>query len=222
MVCSLFYPWSLSLSTLSFPLFALRAHALVHWHCCSPPAKRVILQSSRRQACKFVPRKKGKHKKKGTHELRVCVNQDTLFLKNTPMAVHPLWWSKTRKKEQQDRVDFFTLLPWKPLFCLLPSCLAFLHTMRWKVNCLSAKQIGVVYGKEEGEDSAGWKMHKGWKNKPTKAMWSRSRWSVFSRWSFHIHSAACYLISGRQILSRAMSQTVEYLNSKKKTTTHKD
>lgn len=87
---------------------------------------------------------------------------------DSSMAVRQVWRSKTRKKWQRDWVGFLALFPWKPLFCPLPSCLAFRHTMRWKVNCPSTKQVGVVHGKEEAEDSAGWKMHKNWKKERKK------------------------------------------------------
>lgn len=127
---------------------------------------------------------------------------------DTTTTVCPLWWSEAKKKKQQDWVGFLAMLPWKPLFCPLPSCLAFLHTMRWKLNCLSSKQIGVVYGKRRGWRLGRLKGEKeSWKNMPAEAKWSWNRWSMFTHWSFCFLRAACYLISGRQILSLTPSST---------------
>lgn len=120
-----------------------------------------------------------------------------------------------RERSCRETVYFFFFfffsakLPWKQLFCPLPSCLAFLHTMRRRANCLFSrkiKQIGVVFGKRRGLKSRpAERRTRAEETKPQKAQRSRNRWSLFTRWSFCFLGAACYLISGRQILSRTPS-----------------
>lgn len=188
-----------SLSTLPLPVFALRAHALVHWYCCSPTAKKSSTKVHWDKSADLFPEKR---KVKQTHiwTMSMCQSKYLSSKTDTSTTVHPLRWSKARKKSQRDWVGFLAVLPWKPLFCPLPSCLTFLHTMRWKVNCLSTKADWSGVWKRRGwrlgrlKDAQELKKHA-----RKKAEWSWNRWSMFTHWSFCFLRAACYLISGRQI-----------------------
>lgn len=129
-----------------------------------------------------------------------------VFKKQTSFC--QFWQFKSRKKSKWQWVGFLAVLPQKPLFCPLPSWLAFLCTIRWKVNCLSTKQIGVVHSREKGDDLTGWKMQKNLKKKKKKkrcggGLQSQVRLGpleyAHSRVILHSLLAACYLISGRQI-----------------------
>lgn len=136
---------------------------------------------------------------KHTYEIwAIC--QSKCLQKHTP---HPLWWSKTRKKKSQDCVGcFLALLSWKPLFCPCPSCIAFLHTMRWKVNCLFwQSRLEWCKEKKRVKTRQAERCTSAEKTCTQKAKRSWNHWSVFTHWSFCFLRAACYLISGRQILS---------------------
>lgn len=92
MARSLVSPWSLSLSTLPLAGFAFRAHALVHRHSCSPPAKKPSTKVHQDKSADLLSEEKVKQAHICT--MSKCQSKHLLSKTDIPMTVHPLCWFK--------------------------------------------------------------------------------------------------------------------------------
>lgn len=146
------------------------------------------------------------------------------FNKQTQTQWQSIRYDDLGQERSSSKAGWVALLPWKPLFCPFPSCLAFLYTMRWKANCLFDKVDWSGVWKRRGwrlgrlKDAQELKKHA--RKRPsgagTAGVCSLTGHFVFS--GLHV---TWYQVDRFYLwLPAAPSQTAEYLKSEEITNTH--